>query len=270
MQPSNFLKTKTNTFVLADGISPFHVLGTIELSIRFANQITKIQTKVAQNLCTDIILGMDYITFYYLQIDTKQKLVSIELNGRRYYMKTNQNDSLQLVPITLAHSLRLPPMIHSAATVTSSMTKFTSMFILNLHFVQNNSLHIPHKFLQSHDHISIMTISNVSSYPQSFNKGVCIGFLCSFVTQSFNRDISISTSNPEGAAKYVGEMPVSCDLVVDHSYHTPLTHFLKTPLNDNKLPNQSIANPNTQDKTYTLHPTVEKDIRQLASMIKYK
>ena len=268
MQPSNFVKTKTNTFVLADGISPFHVLATIELSIRFANQITKIQAKVAQNLCTDIIVGMDYITFYNLQIDTKQKLVSIELNGRRYYMKKKQNDSLQLVPITLAHLLRLPPMIHRSAAVTSSMTKFTSMFIPNLHFVQNNSLHIPHKFLQFHDHISIMTISNISSYPQSFNKGACIGFLCSFVTQSFNRDISTSTSNPESAAKYVGKIPVSCDLVVDHSYHTPLTHFLKTPLNDNKLPNQSIANPNTQDKTYTLHPTVEKDIRQLASMIK--
>ena len=106
-----------------------------------------------------------------------------------------------------------------------------------------------------------MTISNVSSYPQSFNKGAYIGFLCSFVTQSFNRDISTSTSNPEGAVKSVGEMPVSCGLVVDNSYHTPLTHFLKTPLNDNKLPDQSIANPNTKDKTYTLHPTVEKDIR---------
>ena len=67
---------------------------------------------------------MDYITFYNLQIDTKQKLVSIELNGRQYYMKTNQNDSLQLIPITLAHSLRLPPMTHRSATVTSSMTKF--------------------------------------------------------------------------------------------------------------------------------------------------
>ena len=270
MQPSNFVRTKTNTFVLADGISPFHVLGTIELSIQFANQITKILAKIAQNLCTDIILGMDYITFYNLQIDTKQKLVSIELNGRRYYMKTNQNYSLQLIPITLAHSLRLPPMTHRSATVTSSMTKFTSMFIPNLHFVENNSLHIAHKFLQFHDHISIMTISNVSSYPQSFNKGACIGFLCSFVTQSFNRDISTATSNPEGAVKPVGEMPVSCDLVVDHSYPTPLTHFLKTPLNDNKLPNQSIANPNTQDKTYTVHPTVGKDIRQLASMIKYQ
>ena len=129
MQPSNVVKTKTNTFVLADGISPFHVLATIELSIRFANQITKIQAKVAQNLCTDIILGMDYITFYNLQIDTKQKLVSIELNGQRYYMKTNQNDSLQLVPIILVHSLRLPPMTYRSATVTSSMTKFTSMFI---------------------------------------------------------------------------------------------------------------------------------------------
>ncbi|CAF1475024.1 unnamed protein product [Rotaria sordida] len=41
----------------SDGIAPFHVHGVVELHIKIANQITKIKAHVAENLCTDPILG---------------------------------------------------------------------------------------------------------------------------------------------------------------------------------------------------------------------
>ena len=89
IQHYNFVKKQSSSFILADGFAPFYVLGTVDLSILFADQMTTIQAYVAQNLCTDIILGMDYITRYNLQIDTGTAHVgvaSVHLARRRATM----------------------------------------------------------------------------------------------------------------------------------------------------------------------------------------
>ena len=38
------------SFVLADGMAPFQVLGLVDLTIQFADSITEIQARVARNL----------------------------------------------------------------------------------------------------------------------------------------------------------------------------------------------------------------------------
>jgi hypothetical protein len=67
--------------LLADGVARFHVLGTVKLFIRFGNVVTLIEAHVARNLCTNIILGMDYINKYNLSIDVKHQTISIEYNN---------------------------------------------------------------------------------------------------------------------------------------------------------------------------------------------
>jgi hypothetical protein len=58
---------------LADGIALFKVLGIVELTIRFDMATAKIHAHIAETLCTDMILGMDYINRYNLAIDVKQQ-----------------------------------------------------------------------------------------------------------------------------------------------------------------------------------------------------
>ncbi|CAF4621486.1 unnamed protein product, partial [Rotaria magnacalcarata] len=60
MTDTKNLQKQPYSFVLADGAAPFKVLGIIELSIYFANSMTSINAHIAQNLCTDMIIGMDY------------------------------------------------------------------------------------------------------------------------------------------------------------------------------------------------------------------
>ena len=86
MEKNQLITKCDQAFVLADGLAPFHVLGTVQLSIIFAGRPTSIQAYVAQNLCTDVILGMDYIRLYDVQIDTRKQLVSIQLHNRRQYI----------------------------------------------------------------------------------------------------------------------------------------------------------------------------------------
>ena len=70
--------------MLADGVAPFQVVGLVELIILFGGSTTKIQAHIARNLCTDMILGMDYINLYNLNINVKQQVISIENNNRTY------------------------------------------------------------------------------------------------------------------------------------------------------------------------------------------
>ena len=73
-----FVNKNTFSFLLADGIAPFQVLGTIKLSFYFANALTTIEAHVARNLCTNIILGMDYINRYNLSFNVRHQTISIE------------------------------------------------------------------------------------------------------------------------------------------------------------------------------------------------
>ncbi|CAF4545912.1 unnamed protein product, partial [Rotaria sp. Silwood2] len=91
MKRSQFIHKNPYSFVLADGVAPFQVLGTIELSIQFVNMTTTIQAHIARNLCADMILGMDYINKYNLNIDVKQQTTAIEYNNRILAMNIEQD-----------------------------------------------------------------------------------------------------------------------------------------------------------------------------------
>ncbi|CAF1357067.1 unnamed protein product [Rotaria sordida] len=56
MKHLHYIHQTPYSFVLADGMAPFYVLGLVELSIQFADSITKIQAHIARNLCADMIL----------------------------------------------------------------------------------------------------------------------------------------------------------------------------------------------------------------------
>ena len=95
---NSFIKNPYS-FVLADGVAPFQVLGTIELLINFAGVTTTIHAHVAQRLCTNIILGMDFhefvqsnyrhktsATFYCLQKPSPNRPIRLRLRNRKKFL----------------------------------------------------------------------------------------------------------------------------------------------------------------------------------------
>jgi len=94
---------------LADGIAPFQVLGTVELSIRFANVLTKIEAHVARDLCTTIILGMDYINKYNLSFDVKHQTITVESRARLLVMNIDPDYTFSKIPVVSSKSIRVPP-----------------------------------------------------------------------------------------------------------------------------------------------------------------
>ena len=128
IKPYPNLTKISHSFVLADGIAPFHVLGVVTLRIKFANQTTIIQAHVAENLCTDVILGMDYISTYNLNFDLREHVVSIKYNNQQYFMNIDQEIKPRFIPVTLSIPLHIPPNSSRSALVSASVSPAYSRF----------------------------------------------------------------------------------------------------------------------------------------------
>ena len=89
-----YVNKNSFSFVLADGIASFHVLGTVKIFLLFANAVTTVHAHVARNLCTNLILGMDYINRYHLSFSVKHQTISIEYQNTLLTIKMNNPPTL--------------------------------------------------------------------------------------------------------------------------------------------------------------------------------
>ncbi|CAF1546859.1 unnamed protein product, partial [Rotaria sp. Silwood1] len=185
-------------------------------------------------------------------------------------MNINQNYSPQLIPITLSKSLHLPPNTNRTTKVSIPISSISSPFIPHQHFILNSALYIPHKLLQFYNHFSTITLSNTTLYPQFVTKGVCIGFLCSYIVQQRNIHTLIPTTKSRGAVKSFGEMPVSLDLVMDKSTNHYSNNSSKYFPIHNQYNTDVITNPIACYTIPSIHPQVDKDIRELATKLQHK
>lgn len=268
MIPNPSIQQHKQAFVLADGLAPFHVFGTVSLSIIFAGQPTSIEAYVAENLCTDVILGMDYIRRYNLQINTRQQLVSIEFRDRMLYMKSQPRYSPQPIPIHLAKALRLPPRSDRSITVFTSVSSIDSPFIPHENFMRNTSLHIPQTFLHVQDYVSIITLSNPTSYTQDIVKDVCVGYLYPSGATTMNPYKSSITTNQVGAAYHCDVVPVFPDSIVNTLMEEPSLPVHQTPLLiNNQRSSNSLPYPIIPDTISSIPSPVDQEIFDLLKKV---
>ena len=137
MKRPQFIRTNPYSFVLADGVAPFQVLGTVELSIQFTNITTTIQAHIARNLCADMILGMDYINKYNLNINVKQQTISIEYNNRILTLNIDQDGELHKIPVTSSNPIYIPPHSNRSSSVSIPISSISSSFVPHSHLKYN-------------------------------------------------------------------------------------------------------------------------------------
>ena len=171
------ISTEPYFCVLADGVAPFHVLGMIELSIQFDKTVTTIKAHIAETLCADMIIGMDYINLYNLSINVKQQTVSIEHNQRIFSMNIDRDLTSHRIPVVCSQIVHIPPHSRRMTSVSTPISSISSRFMPTYPLQTNSSLTIPHKQLNFHHYYSHVMCSNTSAIPQTIQKGTCLGFL---------------------------------------------------------------------------------------------
>jgi predicted aspartyl protease len=310
MQRPRFIHKNSYSFVLADGVAPFQVLGTCELSIQFNGIATTIQAHIARNLCADMILGMDYINKYNLNIDIKRQNISIEYSNRILTMHVDKDYEVQRIPVTSAKQTYIPPYSNRSTQVSIPLSSVYSPFVPNSHLRYNTSLMITHTRLNFQNYCSNVTFSNDSPHPQFIRKGVCVGFLLFKSIPKVSQLSPYSLHKSFEVAGYSGKTSVPFDFHVDDlargqksfgvtgsSDKTPVSRdfdldqfdncpkslgvtrcFGMTPVvcdfnKDNIVYDKTHKYPNTQifcNTIQSLNPAVETDIRALVQKINNK
>lgn len=204
-----YLNKLPYSFVLADGIAPFHVHGVVELQIVIANHITRIKAHVAENLCTDLILGIDYIIQYNLKFDTRRQFVSIEHNNKLYKIRFNHDIYPQFVPVIASEPIHIPSNSNYSVPVSTSISSICSLFVPHSSFSSTcGPLTVSQKFLEFHNHLSHITLSNLSLSTHFVNRGTCLGYLCQYYSKPQSNKIIHHLNIPRGAADIIGAEPV--------------------------------------------------------------
>lgn len=201
------------SFLLADGVTPFQVVGLVKLSIQFAGLNTQIQAHIARNLCADMILGMDYINSYNLNVNVKEQTISIEHQNRIFTINIDQDYDLPKIPVTTSKSISIPPHSNRSITVSNPISSICSSFTSTHPLLDQNPLTTTHTYLNFQNYCSTITFSNTSSFPKFLSKGSCIGFLvCRSITR-FSQFFPPFSQKSFEVTGLSGKTSVLCDLI---------------------------------------------------------
>ena len=220
IKPPLPVQSEITNYVLADGVAPFQTLGMVTLSILFAKQQTSISAQVANNLCSDIMLGMDYINRYFLNINLTDQTLSIRLNGKMFYMSINRDPSSHCIPLILPNSFKISHL--QSIPITLPITFKDRHFIPHVNFSIGNDLTVTMDLFQTQTRSTTLRLFNWSTSNQYLKKGICLGQLHKpLQNHSILPAICAITSSVD-ATKSIGEMSEHSD-VSDGTISTSLS-----------------------------------------------
>ncbi|CAF4459798.1 unnamed protein product [Rotaria socialis] len=145
-------------FYMADGLTSFIVTGTVTLNIFIGDILTSILAYVTKNLCADLILGMDYLLKYDLEIKPKKKIILFYLHDKAITMPIdNESTSFYFTnPSSHSERMRHDNQLNTIATSSSSHTPELAINHLLHHLTDQVEYHtlqvLLYKFKSIFDH----------------------------------------------------------------------------------------------------------------------
>ncbi|CAF1529898.1 unnamed protein product [Adineta steineri] len=118
-------------FFMADGLNEIKTTGIVHLSISIGDATTSIPAFITTNLCTDIILGLDYLLKYDLEIYPKKKLIIFNFNNQKIMIQMDSKTSLTDHSLQLSNLIQSTPMQQLNTLITTSFNN-TQQSILKL------------------------------------------------------------------------------------------------------------------------------------------
>ena len=219
IRPPRYIHNQHHTFLLADGIAPFQVLGVVELTILFSNQPLIIHAHVARHLCADMILGMDYINHYNLRIDTQQQQLSIYLENQWLSINIDTDAPCRSFPVLLPQAAHLPGCQTLTTDVTIPSSCIPSLFSPLSAIHPTPPLRVSYVFLQHDRHSSVITVHNLSPFPQFIPKNFCIGTIHCTAKTTSPPPPSSSIAQPMDAAGLTSDVSALVGLGVNSPSH---------------------------------------------------
>ncbi|CAF1526076.1 unnamed protein product [Adineta steineri] len=140
-------------------------------------EIISFSALVTEHLCVDLILGIDFLTFFVAKIDVDLRQLSLKHNGR--WITLNVDDTLRssFVPIRSVSNVILPSKSTIDIVVSSPVSSLSSILIPTSIFLEQPHLSTPQKNLNIQHHVSSLSVTNHSAVTQTIPHDFCFGYL---------------------------------------------------------------------------------------------
>ncbi|CAF2033846.1 unnamed protein product, partial [Rotaria magnacalcarata] len=195
---------RTYSFLLVDGVAPFQVLGLVNLSVQFNNFHSTITAHVAQHLCADMILGMDYINKYNMSISVKKQIVSLELNQQRTIVPIVNVTKPTKIPVVISNTVFLSPRATKEIVVSIPISSISLPFTLLSSFKSHICVTNDTKTLHFQNYRCTIKLRNLRKDSKFIRKGTHIGDLLYTSTFQQPRIFCSSCYKSNGTTKNLG------------------------------------------------------------------
>jgi hypothetical protein len=108
MNNVRYIDTTPCSLVLADGVVPLEIKGSVEFHMLLGQELITIHALVAEKLCMDPILGMDFMIAFQATINIKSQTLSLLIVGRRTIIPVDDQIRRPLVPLHSCYHTIVP------------------------------------------------------------------------------------------------------------------------------------------------------------------
>ncbi|CAF4145928.1 unnamed protein product [Rotaria sp. Silwood2] len=181
-----FINTSQRRVFLADGQTSIIVYGEVKLHIMLGDIQASIVALIVKQLCTDCILGMDFINKYKLIINTEDRTVSICENAKRTSLKIDSNPYRARFPTRLINNIRIPPKHTISIPVSINLPSAKVLFRPSFKLQQRIPLVMLGSLLTVRNYTSFISLYNPTASYCSLPKGIILG-TTTIPTSSFQK-----------------------------------------------------------------------------------
>ena len=190
--------TKENKTITAANGSEMKTDGYIMVDIDIGNMKTTAKLWILENLCTGVILGLDWLTAetHKINIDFNTNTISVNSNGKQSSIQLMKIEEKQQYQVRTCEKIVLNPKEQRIIQVktTNLINCDTAQFTPTINCLYQSSLMMPHALIKLKNHRGILTISNISNTTKQINKNTPIGLVeqssphssCFFITTTTN------------------------------------------------------------------------------------
>lgn len=175
----HYIDTTPRSFVLADGVIPLQVKGLVELSMLFGKELITFHALVAEKLCIDLILGMDFMIAFQATIDVCSQSFSLLVSGRQRSIHVDDHVRRPLVPLHSRYATIIPPRSTAQVLVSSPLSSLSAYFIPTSLLIEHPYLSSSQQTVSIQQHHASLLITNTSNVSQHLPQHFCIGYLLS-------------------------------------------------------------------------------------------
>ncbi|CAF1426814.1 unnamed protein product [Rotaria sp. Silwood1] len=182
-------------YVMADGHTPFEVIGTVRIFIEMNHIKTNILVGVVNSLCTDCILGMDYINKYKVNLNNKQKQVQVYTASQKITRPMEDPSEKIRIICRTKKSEYLHPYEEKQLKIISQVSFGQLLFSPAYHITHIRGLIIPHSLISIKNHTAFISVYNPTAKPCYLNKNIIIGIVTPLSSNNVSTVFDPHTNN---------------------------------------------------------------------------